>query len=298
VMIDDATSKVVAEFHPAETTEGYFHLLRRYLRKHGRMMALYADRNSIFFAKDREGRRVVTQFGRAVKELGIELIAAYSPQAKGRVERFNRTAQDRLVKELRLASASTLEEANRVLGERFLPWFNRRRTVEPANANDVHRPLHRSMDLGAILSVQHTRVVANDYTIRFANEIYQLLPPARPGLRGGKVVVEQRLDGSLQLRFKGKYLKYELFEAAGASGALPPAPRGLAPGRTPAEKDEGCVADTTQPSAVRSAGRRSGCSPAEPCPPASEKESSGKTPHRPAANHPWRKPFKRKRRSA
>ncbi|MCK4275297.1 MAG: ISNCY family transposase, partial [Phycisphaerae bacterium] len=105
VMIDDATSKVVARFFPAETTEGYFALLGRYLRKHGRMVAIYADRNSIFFATDANGEPVLTQFGRAVQELGIELIPAGSPQAKGRVERFNGTAQDRLVKELRLAGA-------------------------------------------------------------------------------------------------------------------------------------------------------------------------------------------------
>lgn len=298
VMIDDATSKVVAQFHPAETTEGYFHLLGRYLRKHGRMGAIYADRNSIFFAKDRDGQPVVTQFGRAVEELGIELIPAHSPQAKGRVERFNRTAQDRLVKELRLAGASTLAEANRVLAETFLPWFNRHCSVKPANPNDVHRPLHASMNLAAILSVQHTRVVANDYTIRLANEIYQLLPPARPGLRGGTVIAEQRLDGTMHLRFKGKYLKYEPLGRADGAGALPPAPRGLSPQRTPAETDEGCAAAATQPSAVRSTARRSGCSPAEPCPPASAEESTAKTPRRPAANHPWRKAFKRRRRQA
>jgi len=295
VMIDDATSKVMAEFHPAETTEGYFQLLRRYLRKHGRMLAIYTDRNSIFFATDAHGKPVLTQFGRALKDLGIELIPAHSPQAKGRVERFNGTAQDRLVKELRLAGACTLEEANDVLAETFLPWFNRRCTVKPANPNDVHRPLHPSMNLAAILSVQSSRVVANDYTIRFENRIYQLLPPARPGLRGGKVIVEQRLDGTEHVRFRGKYLKCK---PVNGLGALPPTPRGLSHERTPAEQDKGCAADTTQPSAVRSAGRRSGCSPAEPCPPASREQTTTNKPYRPPPDHPWRKPFKGKRRSA
>jgi transposase len=300
VMIDDATSKVVARFYKAETTEGYFRLLRRYLRKHGRMVALYADRNSIFFARDQYGEPSLTQFGRAVEELGINLIPAHSPQAKGRVERFNGTAQDRLVKELRLAGASTMEEANAVLDKTFLPWFNRRCTVKPASVNNAHRPLHRSMNLGAILSVQCERTVCNDYTIRFANVVYQLLPPARRGLRGRKVTVEQRLDGTLHLRFKKRYLKYETLGPVDASGALPPNPRGLSQQRTPAEKDEGCAADTTQPSAVRSTGRRSGCSPAEPCPSASDKKPTAKEPYRPPADHPWRKRFKkkRKRRSA
>ena len=295
VMIDDATSRVMAEFHPAETTEGYFQLLRRYLRKHGRMLAIYTDRNSIFFATDAHGKPVLTQFGRALKDLGIELIPAHSPQAKGRVERFNGTAQDRLVKELRLAGACTLEEANDVLAETFLPWFNRRCTVKPANPNDVHRPLHPSMNLAAILSVQSSRVVANDYTIRFENRIYQLLPPARPGLRGGKVIVEQRLDGTEHVRFRGKYLKCK---PVNGLGALPPTSRGLSHERTPAEQDKGCAADTTQPSAVRSAGRRSGCSPAEPCPPASREQTTTNKPYRPPPDHPWRKPFKGKRRSA
>lgn len=298
VMIDDATSKVVARFFPAETTEGYFDLLGRYLRKHGRMVAIYADRHSIFFAIDANNEPVPTQFGRALRELGIELIPAGSPQAKGRVERFNGTAQDRLVKELRLGGACTLEEANRVLQEKFLPWFNRRCTVRPASANDAHRPLHPSMNLASILGFQDQRVVANDYTIRHNGTIYQLLPPARPGLRGGKVTVERRLDSTVHIRFRGKYLKYTPVEAAAAAGALPPDPRGLSPQRTTAEDEEGCIANTTQPSAVRSTARRSGCTPAEPCPPDSQAQDTVKQPYRPPPDHPWRKSFKKKRKTA
>jgi len=231
VMIDDATSEVLARFYPAETTEAYMDLLSRYLRKHGRMVAMYVDGDSIFRSEDhhpQDPQPILTQFGRALEELQIELIQAGSPQAKGRVERFNGTGQDRLVKELRLAGASTLEQANRVLEEVFLPWFGRRCTVRPQSPNDAHRPLHPTMNLEAILSVQHTRRVTNDYTIRFQNRIYQILPPPWPGLRGGQVTVEKRLDGSLHLRFKGRYLPYEVFEAAGAGGGGggPPPPRG------------------------------------------------------------------------
>ena len=132
VMIDDATSKAVARFYDGETLQGYMDLLDRYLRKHGRMAAMYVDGNSIFREEATEGRKAAeTQFARALGELGIKLIPAHSPQAKGRVERFNGTAQDRLVKELRLANAKTMEEANEVLEERFLPWFNRRCAVKP-----------------------------------------------------------------------------------------------------------------------------------------------------------------------
>jgi transposase InsO family protein len=291
VMIDDATSKVVARFFPAETTEGYMDLLRRYLRKHGRMVAIYADRDSVFFARDALGEPVLTQFGRALQELGIELIPAGSPQAKGRVERFNGTAQDRLVKELRLAKATTLQQANDALEKTFLPWFNRRCTVRPASPNDAHRPLHPSMNLGAILSIQEHRRVSNDYTIRLDNRIYQLPPPAWPGLRGGQVTVERRLDGALRIRFKGQYLKYKALPLPAPLGALPPAPRSLPPGGIPAEapKPKGCAVETTQPSAVHPVVGRSGRTPAEPCPPNGTDQAIRKQPWRPPPEHPWRK---------
>jgi hypothetical protein len=294
VMIDDATSKTIARFYPAETTEGYMDLLMRYVRKRGRMVAIYADHDSVFFATDATDRPVLTQFGRALKELGIELIPAGSPQAKGRVERFNGTAQDRLVKELRLAGATTIEQANEVLEKVFLPQFDRRFTVKPASGNNAHRPLHQSMDLAAILSIQETRKVANDYTIRFDNTVYQLLRPAWPGLRGGRVIVEKRLDGFLRIRFKGRYLKYKV--AANHSGALPPNPRSLALQRTPAarRKKKGSPR-RGKPSAVRPAVGRSGRTPAEPCPPKGAKKNTSKQPWRPPANHPWRKSFKRQK---
>ena len=134
VMIDDATSKVVARFYPAETTEGYMDLLGRYIRKHGRMVAMYTDHDSVFCGECADKKPARTQFARALEELDIGWIPAGSPQAKGRVERFNGTAQDRLVKELRLAGAATIQQANEVLDAIFLPWFNRRCTVKPVTA--------------------------------------------------------------------------------------------------------------------------------------------------------------------
>ena len=189
-MIDDATSQVRARFYPAETTEAYMDLLGRYLRRQGRMAAMYVDRDSLFRAEDQhpsDPRPVLTQFSRALQELEIELILAYSPQAKGRVERLFETTQDRLVKELRLAKARTIAQANEVLEKVFVPWFNRRCCVPPARANDAHRPLHPSMRLESILSIQDRRGVTNDYTIRLDNQFYQIHKPALPGLRGGRV---------------------------------------------------------------------------------------------------------------
>ena len=294
VMIDDATSKAVARFYPAETTEGYMDLLERYLRKHGRMVAMYTDRHSIFWGQAKGKQPAKTQFTRALKELSIEWIGANSPQAKGRVERFNGTAQDRLVKELRLAGATTIDEANDVLDRTFLPWFNRWCTVKPASANDAHRPVDRSMDLAAILSIQHRRKVANDYTIRLDNQVYQLLKPAHPGERGGWVIVEQRRDGTLHIRFRQHYLAYHQIGPAGRdSGALPPDPRSLALSRTTAEprRREGHAEATAQPSAVRPANGRSGRTPAEPYPPDGEQDPTVKKPWRPPPEHPWRKKF-------
>jgi len=235
-----------------------------------------------------------------VQQLEIELIPAGSPQAKGRVERFNGTAQDRLVKELRLAGATTIQQANGVLEATFLPWFNRHCTVQPASANNAHRPLPPSIKLAAILSIQQRRKVANDYTIRFDNTIYQLLPPARPGLRGGWVIVEQRLDGTRHIRFKAKYLKYEHIGSASRPGALPPDPRSLShPGITAEpNKPKGCATEAAQPSAVYPAAGRSGRTPAEPYPPNGQENSTVHPTYRPPPSHPWRKPFKRKKKTA
>ncbi len=286
-MIDDATGRIICRFQESETTEAYMDVLGRWIQTYGRPLSWYSDGHSIFRAEQKvagydQKQSVATQFSRALAELAITLILAGSPQAKGRIERLWGTAQDRLVKELSLAGARTIQEANAVLESKFIPWFNRRCAVKPASGNDAHRPLGPGQDLLAILSLQEERRVANDYTIRFQNRVYQLLPPAHPGQRGGKVIVEQRRDGLMKIRFKGRYLPYQPVEAAGGqkAGALPPHPRSLTPGPIPVmgkKKDPG----------KRSTGR-SGRTPALPCPPAGGSCGSGKTAWRPTPAHPWR----------
>ncbi len=227
-MIDDATNRTLARFYPAGTVEAHMDLAGRWLRRFGRPVALYTDRHSIFEPQDK-GRALPdaeTQFGRALRELGIELIRAHSPQAKGRVERSFGTAQDRWVKELRLAGVTTLAGANAVL-ERLLPTHNRRFVKPARQAADGHRPLGPGHDLAAILSIQEGRVVSNDYTVRFRNRFYQLLPPVHAGERGGRVVIELRLDGTMAIRFRGKYLKYREIPPGCGPGAPPPDPRSL-----------------------------------------------------------------------
>jgi hypothetical protein len=299
-MIDDATSRVLVRFYPEATVQTHMDLLWRWIDAYGRPLALYTDRHSIFEPQDK-GRALPdaeTQFGRALRELDVELIRARSPQAKGRVERLFGTAQDRWVKELRLAGACTIAAANTVL-ERLLPEHNGRFVVEAQDGADAHRALGAAMDLAAILSIQERRVVANDYTIRFRNRHYQLLPPIYPGERGGKVIVELRLDGAMKVRLGEHYLGYqELPPRPGPGGSAPRPPKFNAStadaSAAPTEKDRGPVAEP-RPSGVQPAGGRSGRTSAEPYPPDGDTEDTGKAKGRPAEDHPWRKPFKPKK---
>jgi hypothetical protein len=227
-MIDDATSRVMARFYPAGTVESHMDLLERWVRKYGRPLAIYTDRHSIFEPHEKgqplADPEATTQFGRALGELDVELIRAHSPQAKGRVERSFGTAQDRWVKELRLAKARTCESANRVL-EKLVPDHNRRFGKAAAKPTDAHRRLGASHRLESILSIQSERVVSNDYVVRFGNRFYQLLPPVYPGERGGRVVVEVRRDGSVAIRFGKRELPYREVVAARRGGAGDPAPK-------------------------------------------------------------------------
>lgn len=298
-MIDDATSRLQAGFYPAETLEGHFDLLRRWLTKHGRPLALYTDRDSIFepTAKGRPDYSGQTQFGRALEELDIDRTTAYSPQAKGRIERFFETAQDRWVKEMRLAGVTTRDQANVLLRRKLLPEFNRRFTVGPARRRNAHRDLGPEHHLAAILSAQVQRRVANDYTVRFRNCCFQLLPPALPGLRRGQVIIEQRLDGVWAIRFGKQYLRCreiplaakDFARAARLGGSAPQTPRSLTLLRpTPGAKNKDRAADTARSSGVQPTARRSGRTPAEPYPPNGKAKTNHQEKYRPAKDHPWR----------
>jgi transposase len=218
-MIDDATSELTARFALHDSTEENMRLLRDYLDKNGRPVGFYTDKASLFqtapkvardqkgLAKDEGEPLPPTQIGRALQELQIAWIAAHSPQAKGRIERAFATAQDRLVKGLRLAGATTLEQANQYLQLHFLPWWNETLKVLPANTTDAHRPLGPDHQLSSVLSHVESRTVGNDYTFRYAGKLYQIAASGiRTGLRGGVVRVEQRLDGSMAVRFGQSWL--------------------------------------------------------------------------------------------
>jgi len=217
-MIDDATSRALARFATQDTTQENFRLLASYLERWGRPVEFYTDKHSMFTvnrpvkeAEDEAWPEVLTQIGRALRELGIGWTAAHSPQAKGRVERFFGTAQDRLVKGLRKAEVQTLEEANGYLELEYLPQWSSRFTREPASPSDAHRPLRAEQDLAAILSHVEERVVANDYTIRYNSKQYQIArTDIRPGLRGATVRVEERSDDTVWVRFRDGYLKVQI----------------------------------------------------------------------------------------
>jgi hypothetical protein len=227
-LIDDASSRFWGRFAEHDSTEENLRTLQDWLRRCGRPVALYTDKNSVFVvnrvpSRDEQlaGEPAQSQFGRALRELGIEWIAAHSPQAKGRIERLFGTLQDRLVKEMRLAGVSTIEQANRFLQEVFVPFWEQRFTVVPRQSQDAHRSLGRYR-LEQILSVRESRSVANDYTVRWAGQRWAI-PRAevRPGLRGARVQVERRLDGSVWVRFREGYLSLHPCPAAAVLAASP-----------------------------------------------------------------------------
>lgn len=219
-MIDDATSELLARFVRSDSTVENMRLLRTYLERNGRPGAFYTDKASLFRSTPKVKRNEAdlprdereplppTQIGRALRELGITWIAAHSPQAKGRVERSFGTAQDRLVKGLRVAGVSTLEKANRYLETEFLPWWNQHLVAAPANPVDAHRPLGPEHNLDQSLCHVETRQVHNDYTVQLDGKLYRIeRASVCPGLRGGIVRVERRLDGSMAVRFRERYLQ-------------------------------------------------------------------------------------------
>jgi transposase len=230
-MIDDATSRLYARFVSSDSTEENMRTLYGYLELYARPVAFYTDKASLFNTTQKRRRdepgvdqepkdMPPTQIGRALRELNITWIAAHSAQAKGRVERSFDTAQDRLVKEMRVAGVNTLEEANQYLMHEFLPWWNRTLTVEPASRDDAHRKLDKQHDLTAILSHVETRQVKGNYTVSLDGKRYVIdTGSICTGLRGGTVRVEQRLDGTIAIRFKDRYLAFQLCTEPVRTGA-------------------------------------------------------------------------------
>jgi transposase len=279
-MIDDATGEVpCAQFREQEDAQGYFLILKELAMGRGLPLAIYSDQHGIFRRLPKEaltveeelaGERQPTQFGRLLKELEIEAIFALSPQAKGRIERLWGTFQDRLVSELRLAGAKTLAEANRVLAE-FLPQYNARFAVAPANAVCAYRPLPKSWKLEELFCFKYERQVGNDNVVKLGTRTIAI--PEGPRGRSyakARVMVHEGMDGSLGVYYQGQRIAFEeapaervVLRVKNVKAKAQPAP-GLA-------------------------------EPSPPCPAATKgapkpTKTDSRPPFRPPADHPWRRP--------
>lgn len=225
-LIDDATSRSWGRFVWHDGTRENMGVLWGYLERFGRMVDTYTDRDSMFMVAPRKGETKaqgreadrLTQIGRGLRELGIGWIAAYSPQAKGRIERSFGTDQDRLVKHLRLARVTTLQAANEFLEKEYWPEWNERFAKPLTGVVDLHRRLTPQIDVGAALSHVEQRVIGNDYTVSFAGRRYQIArAEVQAGMKGQQLRIELRLNGEMCARYQGKYV------TVGECGAPPPA---------------------------------------------------------------------------
>jgi len=208
--IDDATGDPFGRFYDYEGTMPAMDSFKRYIRKHGLPLKVYLDGHSTYkstakptIEEQLEGMEPLSEFERALKELGVEVNHAHSPQAKGRIERLFRTFQDRVIKEMRLKEIRTIEEGNKFL-EAYLPIYKKRFSVRPRQKDDVHRPLPRGIDLNAILCVKTERTLRNDFTVAHNHKLYQI----EEATKASKVIVQNRMDGSMRITYQGRALRF------------------------------------------------------------------------------------------
>jgi hypothetical protein len=226
-MVDDATGTTLSLMTESETLEGAMRLLWHWIERYGVPVALYTDRHTIYRAfrqptlqEDLAGEEPLSSFGRACKKLGIAILTAHSPQAKGRVERKHGVFQDRFLKELALQDITTIAAANVLLQEGFVEDLNRRFAVPPADPADAHRPLAKGENLAAILCQEKSRTVSNDFTVRYEKHWYQITRDNRPLPKPRfRVTVRTLLDGTMELWQDGRRLAFE---------AIPIPKRGIA----------------------------------------------------------------------
>jgi transposase len=215
VYIDDATGQLMELwFVPDETFFAYCEASRHYFERYGKPLAFYSDKHGIFRVNQPRPMGLssgLTQFGRAMQELNIQIICANSPQAKGRIERANQTLQDRLVKELRLRGISNMEDGNAYLPE-FLADFNRRFAVQPRSSHNAHRPLLKTENLDLILTYQKTGTLSKNLTVQSHKIIYQIQSD-RPNytLRNAKVTICENTKGDVTILYNNKPLSYSIF---------------------------------------------------------------------------------------
>jgi transposase len=209
--IDDATGRPWGRFEPYEGTLPAMRSLKGYIKRYGIPASLYLDKHMTYRSPKQQtiedelaGRRAMSQFQRAAEELGINVIHANSPQAKGRVERLFRTFQDRLIKEMRLANVCGIEEGNRFLLH-YLPLYYKRFGVVPSAEGDIHRPVREGLDLDRILCVKTERALRNDFTVAHEGKLYQVLD----NIQAKKVLVEDRMNETMVIRHGEQKLRFK-----------------------------------------------------------------------------------------
>jgi transposase len=225
-LVDDATSLGQIRLEEQETIWAAVRVLRCWIERHGVPLALYVDRKNVYVREPNAPERVsgkspLTQFGRMCAELGIQMIAAHSPQAKGRVERAHGTHQDRLVKQLRVQNIASHQEANRFIAERYLAEHNQRFGKAAAQREDYHRPAPSAERLHQIFRLEYQRTISNDWVVRYQNRHFQLprqsqhYAPAR-----GQVTVCEWEDGQMAIEYRGQALPWQEITRAGAEAGL------------------------------------------------------------------------------
>jgi hypothetical protein len=209
--IDDATGEAFARFYDYEGTLPAMDSFKRYSKKYGLPMKVYLDKHSTYkstakptIQDELDNIEPLSQFERALKELGVEVIHAHSAQAKGRIERLFRTFQDRVVKEMRLRGIRTLEAANQFLAE-YLPLYNKRFSVCPKEKDNFHRPLGKGLDLNKILCIKTERALRNDFTVTHHKKLYQI----EDRIKASKLIVQDRIDGSMVITHQGRFLRFK-----------------------------------------------------------------------------------------
>ena len=208
--IDDATGTVSGRFYDYEGTMPAMDSFKRYIKRYGIPQSVYLDKHSTYkstakqsIEDELEDKKPMSQFERSLTELGVTVIHANSPQAKGRIERSFRTLQDRLVKEMRLARVNSVEQANEFL-IRYHPIYNTKFKVKPVSEVDVHQPALSMRELDKIFCIREERTLRNDFTIAYNGKLYQI----KDAIKTRKVAVEERMDGSLHITYRGLDLRY------------------------------------------------------------------------------------------
>jgi len=225
--IDDATGRIYARFYDYEGTIPAMDSFKRYITRYGIPCSIYLDRHSTYkstakltLEDELNNAKALSQFERALHELGVDVIHANSPQAKGRIERSFKTHQDRLVKELRLVNINTIKDANTLLGS-YVGRHNAKFAVKALKPTNLHRPIPKGINLDRVFSIKDKAVLRNDFTVQYNNKLYQILEPTA----AKEVTLEERLNGKLCIYYKDTQLKYKLIDKKPQKPQQPPKSR-------------------------------------------------------------------------